>query len=278
MLNMKHNQLVSSSFEQESELNKDLKILVVDDESIYLHQFEQLILNYSKFYGMNISLDLCQTFEEATRLTSVTNYDLIFLDIDLGQGQTGIELAEHLVQDHDFTKIVFLSNRNIDSCRSETIKIDKSNFVSKPIDAGKLSQIIDSYNSEFRDLVIVVDDSKVFQDAWRLRMNEYKVMCFSNPEELLEKLDDILIRKDLIAIVLDNNFGELSDLKGIDLANIIYSKNKNIPVFLSSNEIFERGDLPKTFRAALSKSPVKAISELAEYLHINGIETKVPLI
>jgi len=66
------------------------RILAVDDE-----QFDaRSTLDYLESHGLSVTR--CETIEEAIQLWDRDAYDIVLLDLMMGDGRTGLELYDHI--------------------------------------------------------------------------------------------------------------------------------------------------------------------------------------
>jgi len=98
-----------------------IKILLVEDESIFSEEFSKIIQNIpGKF-----ELAIARNSNEAYSLLKTFNPDIVYLDIDLGiESQNGLEISQRIDGKH----IVLLSNRPMDVLPSNC-----EEFIAKPI-------------------------------------------------------------------------------------------------------------------------------------------------
>lgn len=75
-------------------------LLVEDDESM---QF------LYKFWLSEFDIECCENEREAQNAITQQNYDLVILDIDLGEGATGLELLGAIARNHPSLKVLVIS-------------------------------------------------------------------------------------------------------------------------------------------------------------------------
>ena len=87
-------------------MSSDLKIAIVEDEPLIADHIEQYVLDA----GFN-SAGIADNFTDAKELLQKENPDLILLDINLGDGPDGIDIAHYINQHYKkpfiFIKTVF---------------------------------------------------------------------------------------------------------------------------------------------------------------------------
>ena len=84
-----------------------MRILVVDDESIWRDIIKGNIISYLANIGLEARIDCCK---DASFIERIKLYDLIYLDIELDDEVDGFELAEQ-INNSDFEgKVVFITS------------------------------------------------------------------------------------------------------------------------------------------------------------------------
>ena len=121
---------------------KDKNILVVDDEdSIRQMMFEVITRKFS-----NISVVSVSSGEEALEKIKSVNYDLIFLDIHLGdESINGLEVLKRIKEIRPEQKVYMITGYAIEE---ETEKILKNNAIGilyKPFKINTLYKIVKNY-------------------------------------------------------------------------------------------------------------------------------------
>jgi DNA-binding LytR/AlgR family response regulator len=106
-----------------------LKILIVEDEPLIADHIEQYVLDAS-FESSGIA----DTFNDAKALILKENPDMVLLDINLGDGPDGIDIA-HYINQHHKKPFVFISS-NTDNKTLERVKLTHPyGFIVKPFKA-----------------------------------------------------------------------------------------------------------------------------------------------
>ncbi len=112
-----------------------MKIAICDDEKIFLDSLEE------KIYGILSKLD-CEVIPFGSAealLSSAMDYDLIFLDIEMG-GMDGMRAAKQ-IREMDFeTPIVFLTSHT--EMAIEGYEVNAFRFLKKPVEEEKLRQTL----------------------------------------------------------------------------------------------------------------------------------------
>ncbi|MBR6849308.1 MAG: response regulator transcription factor [Lachnospiraceae bacterium] len=112
-----------------------MKIAICDDEKIFLDSLEE------KIYGILSKLD-CEVIPFGSAealLSSAMDYDLIFLDIEMG-GMDGMRAAKQIRETDFETPIVFLTSHT--EMAIEGYEVNAFRFLKKPVEEEKLRQTL----------------------------------------------------------------------------------------------------------------------------------------
>ncbi len=112
-----------------------MKIAICDDEKIFLDSLEQ------KIYGILSKLD-CEVIAFGSAealLSSAMDYDLIFLDIEMGE-LDGMRAAKKIRETDFETPIVFLTSHT--EMAIEGYEVNAFRFLKKPVEEEKLRQTL----------------------------------------------------------------------------------------------------------------------------------------
>lgn len=77
------------------------KILLVEDDDSMQFLY--------KFWLSEFVLECCENEREAQNAITQQHYDLVILDIDLGEGATGLELLGEIAKNHPSLKVLVIS-------------------------------------------------------------------------------------------------------------------------------------------------------------------------
>lgn len=120
-----------------------LKIAICDDNVSISTEVEQIILEYAKERELKFDISVFNKGEDMINFVKREhNFDLIFLDIELGT-TTGVEIGTIIRQelcDH-ISKIVFISGA--DGYEMDLFNLQPLNFLRKPIEKEKICKCID---------------------------------------------------------------------------------------------------------------------------------------
>lgn len=148
-------------------MSTKLKILIVEDEPIIADHIEQYVLDA----GFN-STGITDNFQDTKQLIQKEDPDLILLDINLGDGPDGIDIANYINQ-HYKKPFIFISS-NTDSKTLERVKLtNPSGFIVKPFKASDIQTQINlawhSFNLQKENTQIQFTDSFLVNDHFFIK-------------------------------------------------------------------------------------------------------------
>lgn len=113
------------------------KVLIVEDEPIIADHIEQYILDAG-----HVTAGIADDFAGAKKLLEESHPDVILLDINLGDGPDGVDIA-HYINTHYQKPFVFISS-NTDAKTLERVKLtNPSGFIVKPFKAMDIKMQIE---------------------------------------------------------------------------------------------------------------------------------------
>ena len=118
----------------------DAKILVVDDIKMNLTVFTKLLKR------TQMEIDTATSGPEAIKMAAEKSYDVIFVD-HLMPGMDGIETLKHLKENERDSKPVYvaLTANAISGARELYLDAGFADYISKPVEGGRLETLIKSY-------------------------------------------------------------------------------------------------------------------------------------
>jgi DNA-binding NtrC family response regulator len=117
-------------------MSKDeLRILIVDDDREDVILTEGLLRGGLE--GVALEVDTADSFAQALRQVGVNNYNLLFLDYQLGE-KNGLELIQEIRTKGIDTPIVLLTGRGDEQIAVEAMKLGASDYLPK----SKLSETL----------------------------------------------------------------------------------------------------------------------------------------
>jgi len=121
---------------------KDKNILVVDDEDIICQIISEVITR--KF--SNISVVSVSSGEEALEKIKSVNYDLVFLDIHLGdESINGLEVLKRIKEIRPEQKVYMITGYVIEEEIEKILKNDALGILYKPFKINSLYKIVKNY-------------------------------------------------------------------------------------------------------------------------------------
>lgn len=187
------------------------KVLVVEDNFIAQTVAKTLL---SK---MNCQVDVVMNGADALALCDKNHYDLIFMDIGLGEGMDGYEVTNHIRAKANTTKhipIIALTAHAGDESKQRCIEAGMDAVLTKPLTQAHAADIIKSFIparhvaplaesvKERRDLPD--SDEEMFQ------LNQFALL---NSEEALKNCSTQEILKELLTLMLQELPGDLECMK-----------------------------------------------------------------
>ena len=111
------------------------RILVIDDEESIRFTFETFLRDEG--YSVTTAMD----YDEAMSLLAGSFFDLIFADIILGGGRTGIDLMRAAREEnHDCPFVIVTGAPNVESA-SEAVRLGAFDYIAKPVHQGTLLRV-----------------------------------------------------------------------------------------------------------------------------------------
>jgi two-component system response regulator LytT len=148
-------------------MTSDLKIAIVEDEPLIADHIEQYVLDA----GFK-SVGIADNFSDAKELLQKENPDLILLDINLGDGPDGIDIA-HYINQHYKKPFIFISS-NTDAKTLERVKLTNPfGFIVKPFKASDIQTQINlawhSFNLQKENTQVSFSDSFLVNDHFFIK-------------------------------------------------------------------------------------------------------------
>lgn len=175
------------------------RIAVCDDESIICKTIFDMIKQYSEKIGISCETDCFTSGEELCLEMKSSQYDLIFLDIELPE-MNGVAVGKYIreILNNETVQITYISSKQ--QYAMELFEIRPLNFLIKPITSDKIQAIIDKF-LKLHSVDTQVFKFKVRQEYIKLPLSEIiyfsssgrKINVFSSVKsyEFYGSLDDI---------------------------------------------------------------------------------------
>lgn len=155
-----------------------IRIAIVDDADIICQTIENFLISFSKNNGVSIDYDSYYSGEEIIHKLSQSYYDLIFLDIEIGE-KNGIDVSKHLreVLKNETTEIIYVSSYK--HYAVELFDYDPITFLSKPIESEKM---INAFTKFLKRLKINVEIFAFKKDRELIRVPLKEILYFESSD------------------------------------------------------------------------------------------------
>ena len=226
------------------------RMCIYDDDIEFSLLFEKLLYRYAEENDKEIDVEIFQGGENAALQIAQNEYDILFLDIDLGDVK-GFEIGKQTRDELKNNKIQIVYISGDTSYAMELFKTRPFDFVVKPVEKKKLFKMLDTYFSIFsgknkylhyrwlkQDHIIKQDNIIYLQSIGR----KVVAKTFDGDVEFYDKLSKVIDKLD------DNKFCRVHKSFVI---NSIY-----VDVFKSDNVI-----MCDSARIPISKSYKKSFRE-----------------
>lgn len=121
---------------------------IYDDDIEFSLLFEKLLYRYAEENDKEIDVEIFQGGENAAFQIAQNEYDILFLDIDLGDVK-GFEIGKQIRDELKNNKIQIVYISGDTSYAMELFKTRPFDFVVKPVEKKKLFKMLDTYFSIF---------------------------------------------------------------------------------------------------------------------------------
>lgn len=115
-----------------------IKALIIDDEKEI-----GLLLGY-QLKRLNVDNQYASTLTEGIKLYTENVYDILFLDINLPDGN-GLDAIKNLKKHNSNTSIIVMSAYNTKEYNDKAIELGAQTFMGKPFDSSTIKNIIAEY-------------------------------------------------------------------------------------------------------------------------------------
>ena len=119
------------------EMMELIKIAICDDDTMLATQMEEILQNYVKKHGISVQIDLFYQGETLLQYieTQICDYDLIFLDIEMGK-LDGIETAARIRNKNKEVLLIFVTSHTHYAIDAYSVR--PFQFLVKPFDREKV--------------------------------------------------------------------------------------------------------------------------------------------
>lgn len=187
------------------------KVLVVEDNFIAQTVAKTLLS------GMDCHVDVASSGSDALALYEQTDYDLIFMDIGLGEGMDGYEVTHYIrskISSIRHIPIIALTAHGGDESKQRCIEAGMDAVLTKPLTQAHAADIIKSFIPE-RHETPVVDYSKARKDLpdsndEMFQLNQFPIL---NSDEALKNCATQEMLKELLILMTQELPNDLERMK-----------------------------------------------------------------
>lgn len=142
------------------------KIAICDDESLICSMLYEKLQKLSQSKSIKFEIDCFSSGSELCQEMSSTNYDLLFLDIELPQ-MNGVAIGKYIRETlkNEFIQIAYISSKQ--KYAMELFEMHPLNFLVKPLTDEKIAKLIDKF------LLLKEIDTETFN--FKIGQSYYKV-------------------------------------------------------------------------------------------------------
>ena len=195
-----------------------LRILVVDDD----RDFATGMADVVTLSGHTVSM--AATSAEALRRLTREPFDLAFLDVKLPD-RNGAELFEEAMKIRPNMKAVMMTAYQRDPLVERAMEQGAWAVLHKPLDMGRVLQLIDNVRSQF--VVLVADDDEDFRENL-CEILEREGYAVRQARDGQEAIDDLLATHvDLLLLDL-----KLPKLTGLQVVLQVIEAGRRLPIFI----------------------------------------------
>lgn len=178
---------------------------IYDDDIEFSLLFEKLLYRYAEENDKEIDVEIFQGGENAALQIAQNEYDILFLDIDLGDVK-GFEIGKQIRDELKNNKIQIVYISGDTSYAMELFNTRPFDFVVKPVEKKKLFKMLDTYFSIFsgknkylhyrwlkQDHIIKQDNIIYLQSIGRkvvAKTFDGDVEFYDKLSKVIDKLDD----------------------------------------------------------------------------------------
>ncbi len=225
------------------------RICIFDDDREFSLLFEKILYKYAEENDKEISVDIFHDGKNAALQIEQNEYDIAFLDIDLGDVK-GFEIGKQIRNELKNNKIQIVYISGDTSYAMELFDTRPFDFVVKPVDEKKVFNLLDTYYSVFTEKNKYLhyrwlkQDNMIKQDnIMYLQSSGRKILArtVDGDVEFYDKLSQVLDRLD------ENKFCRVHKSFIVNLMYIETFKSDNV-IMCNSTQIPISKSFKKSFR------------------------------
>lgn len=197
-----------------------INIAICDDQPIFVHQLENLIISFNNWDGYNYKIHKYSSGKKLiSELRNGFYFDLVFLDIELENKLSGTEIGTFIKNIHPNTLIIYVSSYQTHF--KEMVNAEPFLFLSKPLEQNDIDNALNKVIYRFNAL-----------------NNEFIYEYKSNGILYLVKLKDVVYFESMHRIIIiHHNDGTISKFYE-KLDNVENDVSKMVDYFLRVNKSY----------------------------------------
>jgi len=242
------------------ETNKEINILVIDDSSFMRKKIKN-ILTPRKY-----NIFLSESGEKGKDILEQNDINLILLDIELGEGISGIEFLEAIKKDNtqNHIPVIAVSGNDSPHIVARLLKHGASDFIKKPFIAEQLLLKCDLHIKNYKNLKLLEQKTKELKVA-----EEIKNRFLANmSHEIRTPLNAIL---GFIKLLKEKNEDEDTQ----KYLNIIDNSSQTLLVILNDILDFSKIEAGKLNIEQVEFNPIDEFSSVIELLKVKAVEKNI---
>lgn len=218
-----------------------IKILIVDDEPLYLSLLSQMITSSSLLENVLEIYTAKNSFQALTTVEHIYPH-VIIMDIDLGKfSDTGFEIVKKIKRSKSTAKICIHSNRSWQEDQNLTMESQADFFLPKPMTRSNFLKLIansmesistDSMkqcNEKFN--LVFLDDDLFFHDIWQEKATHFNLTSYFETKKFIKDLQEQNKFNSQTGFIIDF-FLDSKEINGSDIAKMIKEIYPKKPVFM----------------------------------------------
>jgi CheY-like chemotaxis protein len=247
-------------------LGRKPKILLVDDESLYLQALKSDLRRGERLNNA-FSVVTAQNSQGTMALVGKETFDVVVCDVDMGaMSKNGYELVKDLRDAGVRAKICVHSNRSSPSDFKRAIESGADAFFPKPMSRAHLLKLIHTAIGQIepknhisaessKPVVVVIEDDIFMREAWVSTLkNDCIVHMFDGARSFWAAVDKSPTLLTTTSIIVTDYYFDGEDQTGSDVAAQLKMRS-SCPLVLCSNGQFPDDEMA-LFTARIEKEPV----------------------
>lgn len=248
------------------------KVLLVDDEQIYLQYLQSMI----EWEALGCQICGCaKNGQEAIRLVEEEAPDIVFMDINMSQ-MDGLEACEVLRERNSSARIIIMTAYNEFTFAHRAIKLNVFDYLLKPFDEDELTKALQNCMQEIEkermrereqreNFFKSILDSDMPGEEWslmelRMRSHQYVAVLFRKKKEVTYEK-----RKEFIKLLSES----FSPLDTYFLGN---QKGYGIVIHMMPQKEISQKEIKKRYQEFVSRHPEEEVEWVAIGDVVQGLE------